>query len=199
MSFRDIHFNWLEEIIIPAIDSFYNEPKDGDLIQRDVNERTVVANIYCKANSILDEKQNFTKELQYFGIDIEYNRNYADSKRVYEKCGSCQKTDCFIKERNLHHTISSPDMIIHKRGSNDGNQVVIEFKKTSNAYAQERNADKTKLIYFTCQQPFPLHEEENFQFQIGFFIDLDIDRYSVTAYQDADHDAPRLRHGGKCL
>jgi len=199
MSFRDIHFNWLEEIIIPAIDSFYNEPKDGDLIQRDVNERTVVANIYCKANSILNAKKNFTKELQNFGIDIEYNRNHTSPKRVFEKCDSCQKADCFIKERNLPHTVSSPDMIIHQRGSNDGNQVVIEFKKTSNVYAQERDSDKAKLIFLTCQQPFPLHEEENYQFHIGFFIDLGIDRYSVTTYQDADYDAPRLRHGGKWL
>ena len=199
MSFRDIHFNWLEEIIVPAIDSFYNEPKDGDLIQRDASERTVVANIYCKVNSILNEKQNFTKQLQNFGIDIEYNRNRTSPKRVYEKCDSCQKSNCYIKKINLPHTSSSPDMIIHQRGSNDDNQVVIEYKKTSNGDVEERDPDKTKLIYFTCQQPFPFHEKENFQFQIGFFIDLDIDRYSVTTYQDADYDAPRLRHGGKWL
>lgn len=196
MSFRDIHFNWLEEIIIPAIDLVYSTPKDRDLIQRNANERTVVANIYCKTNSILNEKQNITQELENLGIDIEYNRNYANPKRVYEKCSSCQKTNCFIKERNLEHTISSPDMIIHQRGSNEDNQVVIEYKKTSNVNAQERDADKAKLIYFTCQQPFLHHEDENYQYHIGFFIDLDIDRYSITTCQDATNDVPRYRQGG---
>lgn len=197
MSFRDIHFSWLEEIIIPAIDLVYSTPKDRDLIQRDANERTVVANIYCKANSILNEKQNINNELENLGIDIEYNRNYATPKRVYEKCDLCQNEGCFIKEKNLQQTVSSPDMIIHQRGSNEDNQVVIEYKKTSNVNTQERDADKAKLIYFTCQQPFLHHEDENYQYHIGFFIDLDIDRYSVTTYQDATYDVPRYRQGGR--
>ncbi len=199
MSFRDINFNCLEEIIIPAIDSFYNEPKDRDLIQRDANERTIVANIYSKANSTLNEKQNTTKELGNLGIDIEYNRNYVDPKKVYEKCNSCQRQGCLIKQRNLHPTTSSPDMIIHQRGSNEDNQVVIEYKKSSNKNAQDRDDDKAKLIYFTCQQPFLHHEDENYQYHIGFFIDLDIDRYSVTTYQDATYDVPRYRQGGVWL
>jgi len=199
MSFRDIHFNWLEEIIIPAIDLVYSTPKDRDLIQRDANERTVVANIYCKANSILNEKQNTTIELENLGIDIEYNRNYANPKRVYEKCGLCQNEGCFIKERSLHSTNIAPDMLIHQRGSNVDNQVVIEYKKASNMNAQERDVDKAKLIYFTCQQPFLHHEDENYQYHIGFFIDLDIDRYSVTTYQDATYDIPRFRRGGVWL
>ena len=199
MSFRDIHFSWIEEIIIPAIDLVYSTPKDRDLIQRNANERTVVANIYCKANSIFNEKQNTTIELENLGIDIEYNRNYSNPKRVYEKCGLCQNEGCFIKERNLQHAVSSPDMIIHQRGSNEDNQVVIEYKKTSNVNPQERDADKAKLIYFTCQQPFLHHEDENYQYHIGFFIDLDIDRYSVTTYQDATYDVPRYRQGGVWL
>lgn len=199
MSFRDIHFDWLEEVIVPAIDLLYSTPKDRDLIQRDANERTVVANIYCKANSILNEKQNITIELENLGIDIEYNRNYANPKRVYEKCGLCQNEGCFIKERNLQHTLSSPDMIIHQRGSNENNQVVIEYKKVSNVNVQERDTDKAKLIYFTCQKPFLDHEDENYQYHIGLFIDLDTDRYTVTTYKDTNSDEPRIRQGGKWL
>jgi hypothetical protein len=87
-------------------------------------------------------------------------------------------------------------MIIHQRGSNENNQVVIEYKKVSNPLAQERDADKAKLIYFTCQQPFPDHENENYQYPIGFFIDLDIDRYFLTTYRDTQSDEPRTRQGG---
>ncbi|KAF0106050.1 MAG: hypothetical protein FD147_2605, partial [Chloroflexi bacterium] len=177
MSFKDINVNWLDEVIFPAIDSFYNEPKDKDLIQRNASERTIVANIYCKANSYLHQKQNTNQELDNLGIDLEYNRNYADPKKAYEKCSLCQKNNCLIKLESLHCEKINPDFIIHQRGTNVDNQVVIEFKKTSNKDKIERLADKTKLIYLTCQQPFPLHEEENYQYHIGFFIDLDIERY----------------------
>ncbi|MEN6393859.1 MAG: hypothetical protein ABFD53_08630 [Anaerolineaceae bacterium] len=199
MSFRDIQFNWLEEVIVPSIDLLYSTPKDRDLIQRDANERTVVANIYCKANAILYEKQTINNDLDNLGIDIEYNRNSANPKRVYEKCGICPNEGCFIKVSNLQHTVSSPDMIIHQRGSNENNQVVIEYKKASNINPQERDADKAKLIYFTCQQPFQDHENENYQYRIGFFIDLDLATYSVTNYQDADYGVPRIRQGGVWL
>lgn len=199
MSFRDIQFDWLEEIIVPSIDLLYSTPKDRDLIQRDANERTVVANIYCKANAILNEIQTRNNDLENLGIDLEYNRNYANPKRVYEKCDMCPNEGCFIKVRGLQYTVSSPDMIIHQRGSNDNNQVVIEFKKASNVNAHERSADKAKLIYFTCQRPFPDHENENYQYRIGYFIDLDLDTYSVTTYQDANHGVPRIRQRGVWL
>ena len=199
MSFRDIHFNWLEEIIVPSIDLLYGTPKDRDLIQRDANERTVVANICCKANAILYEKQNINNDLENLGIDIEYNRNSTYPKRVYEKCGVCPNEGCFIKERKLRPTVSSPDMIIHQRGSNENNQVVIEYKKTISINSQERDADKAKLIYFTCQQPFLEHENENYQYRIGFFIDLDCDKYFVTTYQNTSSDQPRTRLRGVWL
>lgn len=199
MSFRIIQFDWLEEVIIPAIDLLYSTPNDRDLIRRNANERTIVANIYCKVNAILYQMQSTNQELANLGIDIEYNRNDVNPKRVYEKCGSCQKANCIIKERNLQHTVSSPDMIIHHRGFNDNNQIIIEFKKVSNTENEDRDTDKAKLIYFTCQQPFPNHEDENYQYNLGFFIDIDIDRYIVTTYQDASHGVPRIRQGGVWL
>ena len=199
MSFRIIQFDWLEEVIIPAIDLLYSTPNDRDLIRRNANERTIVANIYCKVNAILYQMQSTNQELANLGIDIEYNRNDVNPKRVYEKCGSCQKANCFIKERNFQLTVSSPDMIIHHRGFNDNNQAIIEFKKVSNREDDERDTDKAKLIYFTCQQPFPDHENENYQYHIGFFIDLDIDRYFVTTYRDTHSDETITRQGGKWL
>jgi len=196
MSFRELHFDWFEEIIVPSIDLLYSTPKDRDLLQHHMNERTVVANIYCKANSILNEKQTINNDLENLGIDIEYNRNYETPKWVYKKCGMCLNEGCFNKVRKLQYTVSSPDMIIHHRGFNDNNQVVLEYKKVSNRNNKERNADKAKMIYFTCQQPFPDHENENYQYPIGFFIDLDIDRYFLTTYRDTQSDEPRTRQGG---
>ncbi|HAE85543.1 MAG TPA: hypothetical protein DCG78_03415 [Anaerolineaceae bacterium] len=195
MSFKNIQFDWLE-VIIPAIDLLYSTPNDKDLIRRNANERTIVANIYSKANTFFTQKKEANQGLDDLVIDIEYNRNGEGSKEVFGKCDFCNNQDCFIKQRHLQYTTSSPDMIIHHRGFNDNNQVIIEFKKVSNKNSRERDDDKAKLIYFTCQQPFPNHEDENYQYHIGFFIDLDIDRYCVTTYQDATHDVPRCRQRG---
>ncbi len=197
MSFRDIHFNWLEEIILPAIDRFYNTAIDQDLIARNAAERAIVANIYCKANSIFRRKQRLNPELEDLGIDLDYNRNYLDSKKAYQKCSSCHKEDCFIKHEGFQTKEIYPDFLIHQRGSNVNNQVAIEFKKANNN--ERRLEDKEKLIYLTCQQPYPQHEDENYQYHIGFFIDLDIDSYSVTTYQDTNSDKPRIRQRGKWL
>ena len=199
MSFENIQFDWLEEVIIPAIDLLYSTPKDRDLIQRNANERTIVANIYCKANAILYQMQSTNQKLASLDIDIEYNRNYADSKMVYEKCKSCPNEGCFIKESNYQLTDSSPDMIIHHRGLNDNNQVIIEFKKVSNRSNRERDDDKAKLIYFTCQRKYLEHNEVDYQYHTGYFIDLGIDRYFVTTYQDTAYDDPRCRQGGVWL
>ncbi len=193
MSFREIKFDCFNEIIVPALDSFYAEPRDQDLIARNASERAIAANIYFKANAYLAQKQDTNQGMDDLVIDIEYNRNAEGSKEVFVKCGFCDKHDCFINQRYLQYTTSSPDMIIHHRGFNDNNQVVIEFKKVSNRNNKERDADKAKLIYFTCQRKYLEHNEDDYQYRSGFFIDLDIDRYSVTTYQDATYDVPRYR------
>lgn len=199
MSFRDIHLDCFREIIVPALDLFYAEPRDQDLIVRNVSERAIVANIYSKANAFFTQNKETNQELDDLVIDIEYNRNGENSKEVFGKCDFCNKQDCFIKQRHLQYTTSSPDMIIHHRGFNDNNQVVFEYKKVSNRNNKERDDDKAKLIYFTCQQPFQDHENENYQYRIGFFIDLDLATYSVTTYKNANFGAPRIRQGGVWL
>lgn len=196
MSFRTYHINWLEDVITPGIDLLYNTPSDIELIHRNTNERTIVGNIHNKLNQILNQLQRENHQIANLIFDIEYNRNFENTKRIFGKCASCHLENCFIKERNYSRTNSSPDMILHHRGSNEDNQVVIEFKKTRNNSTQERDLDKAKLIYFTCQQPFLDHEEEDYKYQIGFFIDLDRENYSVTTFHDATFDDPRVRYGG---
>lgn len=196
MSYRQKNINWLEEVILPAIDLFYSTPIDRDLIQRDVNERTIAANIYGKVNAILLSKRILTRELRNLGVDTEYDLNVTDKKWVYGKCVLCQIGNCFIKEESYTYTTSLPDLIIHQRGTNEDNQVVIEFKKVSKGSGDDRNKDKAKLIYFTCQQPFPEHEIQNYQYCLGFFIDLDLAGYYVTTYLNATYDVPRYRHEG---
>ena len=137
-------------------------------------------------------------------IDIEYNRNYYDQKLIFGKCMLCHKGNCSNKIENHKETNSYPDMIIQDRGSNDNKQVIIEFKKARNKKDCERSNDEAKLVYFTCQELYKNHEEKDYQFRIGFFIDLDKESYSVTTYQNINsdkprRDEPRIRQGGVWL
>lgn len=74
--------------------------------------------------------QHFAKHLQKlfptFSVDCEYNRVRDDVKKDYQ--------DAHI----------FPDIIIHKRGCNDHNLVVIEAKKDANDCNMEK--DRVKLL-----------------------------------------------------
>ena len=199
MGFKDIQLDWLEEIVAPAIDLFYRTPTDQDLIARNAAERAIVANIYCKASLNLAQKQEAIQGMDDLIIDIEYNRNFLGPKKAFEKCRGCNKNDCLIKQEGYDIKKKYPDMLIHHRGFNDNNQVVIEFKKVRNNIPQARKDDFAKLVFFTCQEPFPNNEEKNYQFRIGFFIDIDTESYSVTTYLDTNKSETRIRQGGRWI
>ena len=197
MTYKNIDFDWLEKIIVPAIDSLYSTQNDKDLLERNAGERTIVAKIYCNANAIFQEEKRINSDIEDLDIDIEYNRNFFESKEVFEKCDNCTNSDCPNIKKRFMITTSSPDFIIHNRGTNNNNQVIIEFKKVKNTNKGERLGDMKKLTYFTCQKPFPRQEKKNYKYRIGYFIDLDENKFSITTYQDALCNSKRCRQNGE--
>ena len=195
MSYRRLEFDLFEKIIVPAIDSFYTTSKDKDLLDRDASERAIVANIYCKMNLLFQKSDT---ALQYLSIDYEYNRNLLDTKKAYLKCNLCKLNTCIkLPYSNLDEADIVPDIIIHKRGSNEDNQVVIEFKKVKNRDEKQRKNDIAKLTYLTCQQQYEDKEDFDYKYQLGYFIDLDTDSYLVTSYTDAHLLGTRKRKEGR--
>lgn len=69
-----------------------------------------------------------------YNLDSEYNRNKADKKFL-----PSWKSGCY------------PDIIIHKRGSNDDNFLVIEFKTWWNS---EQSDDKQKIKEFCTSDTY---------------------------------------------
>ncbi len=199
MSYKTIEIDWLEEVIAPALDQFYATPRDRDLLNRDVSERAIVGVIFCNARMKLSELQTVNPELADLEIDLEYNRNILTSKKVFNKCGDCINSECYVKKKkilvSMRRSYSYPDLIIHQRGSNINNQVVIEFKKDNNR--RGRKGDEAKLTFFTCQKPFPNNEERNYQFRIGFFVDLGEFEYVVTMFSDAKIVEVKTRRNGR--
>lgn len=119
---------WID-IVKKAMKKFYNHEKY--IIENRVSERCLVYN-YSKYLQI------YLKELNYdnLNIDLEYNRNCGKAKSI-----SIQK-------------LSYPDLIIHERGSNRNNKLVIEFKKWNNVRKDVIKRDEEKLKCFRSEYGF---------------------------------------------
>jgi hypothetical protein len=93
----------LEKNILDALKILYEV--DKYLISHRVSERNIVGRFYLYFNESI--QLNF----KGYNVDSEYNRNMEEPKRLphFEKG-------------------TFPDIIVHKRGSNEDNLLIIEFK-----------------------------------------------------------------------
>jgi hypothetical protein len=98
---------------------------DRHLLEVDANERSLT---HCLAMYLKDEFPSLD-------VDCEYNRDGIDPKRL-------PPLDLHPDSADENAQTVFPDIIVHRRGSND-NILVIELKKTSNR--QSRDTDFSKL------------------------------------------------------
>ena len=144
--------------------------------------------------NFIEQTKNNNPWIDNLSIDVEYNRNFTDSKHIYEKCQLCEESECSIKQIDNNQDInirkSIPDIVIHKRGSNEDNQVVIEFK-TEPSVNEEIQHDYRKLSYFTCQYGEDVIRD--YKFRIGFFILLGDPTYTIETFENGRrlHSLPR--------
>lgn len=123
----------MKEIIESALEESLDQllRADFELLQVDANERSISHRLAV----YLEE---------YFpgwNVDCEYNRDHDDPKRLNIISRDIQSDD-------TQATTVYPDIIIHKRGT-DENLVVIEMKKTSSK--EDDDYDLGKLHAFKGQ------------------------------------------------
>ena len=107
-------------IMQSAINSFNSN--EIFLLTHNVSERCI-----CAKFAGYLERELYRQGLVQYSVDVEYNRNTGDLKRLHDK--------------NI-----VVDLIVHKRGCSgyeDGNLICIEMKKKSNRAGL--NADKQRL------------------------------------------------------
>ena len=109
-----------------------------------VGERAIVFRYAYYLQNLINEDE----ELRKYNLDCEYNRNGAE----------CKGLPSFPKG-------TYPDLIIHKRGRNDSNLLVMEFKTYWN---DNRDEDKIKIKEF--MDPFG---EYRYKYGISVLIDWD--------------------------
>ena len=151
----------------PEIKNILNTAKrcfldnDDYLLSAEANERSIT--------------HKFAEYLQNtFGcawnVDCEYNRFGQNAKKIIEEIKQIvgeDTTTSEIKARTVY-----PDIIVHKRGSNGPNLLIIEAKK--DATDEERIADKNKLEKIKQKYNYDFAAFLNFKTENNRDIEIDL-------------------------
>jgi hypothetical protein len=144
--------NIIKNLIEKAVDDLYLN--DIDLLESESCEVT----ISCKLAQYL-----FLKFPGY-QVDCEYNRHLNNTKRI-----NLDKTRKKIR----------PDIIIHKRGIDEGNIIYSEIKTDHNIESREEDLNKIKAM---------TDLKGEYRYKLGIFIDFyrDKDDLIIRYFQDGE-------------
>ena len=128
--------NDLKIRVVRAVQSLLDN--DAELLEADVNERTLTHRIGVYLDA----------EFPGRNVDCEYNRNGDSPKRL-----NVVEPQRILSDDENARTVF-PDIIVHRRRSNEHNLVVIEAKKSSDPRGKRR--DWKKLEAFRVQYRYEL-------------------------------------------
>lgn len=126
------------------------------LVKNQVHERSIVFWFGVYLHELLQYKE---KEYAEYNLDFEYNKNHSDPKR----------TKNFQKG-------TYPDILLHKRGSNEHNLLIIEFKTWWDA---DNKRDLKKLRDFT-------RPDGKYKYKCGLSIILEKDKPIIIPLQKGE-------------
>jgi hypothetical protein len=137
--------------------------KDVFLIRHDVSERSITHKLAIY----------IAEQFPDYDVDCEYNSNVQNDsgkKYIYLIREKAIELD-LLKERDGDDEFVSrivyPDIIVHKRGLNDSNLLIVEVKKSSSRLSSEY--DHEKLARYTSAD-----YENELNYQFGVFIEIHI-------------------------
>ncbi len=132
---EDFESSTIDQILNIALENLVQ--KDGELFTEDVNERTICARLAFYLQ----------EQLQDFHVDCEYNRHHKDPKHIKRlRDPILRKLAGRRPEIDDSDSVTVfPDIIIHRRGS-DENLLVIETKKTTSRVSSEFDTQKLKAF-----------------------------------------------------
>jgi len=133
----------IKDAIASTVQEVYRE--DFSLIERQAHERSIAFRFGLYFSEIVSQT-SFGNDAE-LTIDFDYNRNLENVKNM--------------RGFNQRHGIF-PDIILHHRGYNDKNVVVIEFK----GHWSGNGRDNEKLRGFTHQ------EENDYHYGLGVLVRL---------------------------
>jgi hypothetical protein len=142
---------------------------DSILLVNDVSERTITHRLAEHLKPLVD-----ALGVAGLSVDCEYNRNTEEGQycskrlRIIENlreselgCGKATE----VVEKKIRECTAYPDIIVHHRGNNQANELIIEVKKENSQVGDE--FDKGKLCAFTGDT-----DGNAYRFRHGVFIKL---------------------------
>lgn len=166
-----------------SLRAFRDEP--GNAFGRRVAERTVTQRIAMHLQPRIQELQ----------VDCEYNRNggrpkYIDvqhdhltpSERQHQietaTRGRAKATRLEIEQWSTYRVTSSPDILVHQRGTNDHNLLIVEVKIVGDRRgADGESLDMAKLRAFTLKNG-PYH------YQLGLFVVVSLEGETIRFFRN---------------
>ena len=133
----------LEGIMKKSLDKLY--ANDKYLIIRRVSERDIVHRFAHYFENYMQDT-----DIESYNVDCEYNRNGYEIKQVNGK-------------------YVYPDFIVHKRGNNENNLLIIEFKTWWNS---DNGADINKILWM-------MNPQLMFQYKYGCSITINQDNSEI--------------------
>ena len=133
----------LEELIKKSLDELY--VKDKSLIDRKVAERDIVHRFAHYFENYMQDT-----DVESYNVDCEYNRNGYGIKQVNGK-------------------YVYPDFIVHKRGNNEDNLLIIEFKTWWNP---NNDKDIEKIQWM-------MHPQFRYKYKYGCSITINQDNSEI--------------------
>lgn len=149
---EEISVEKLMEYLISSLEETYI--KDAHLYENNLCERSLTFHL-----GLIMYSKRGDFGLGDYDVDSEYNKN-----------GELQKV--------INSKVRYPDLIIHKRGKNPNNNLlVIEIKKGSRYFKREDfDNDVAKLKFLT--------ENEDYQYKLGAHVCLDSNNFIIKWYLD---------------
>ena len=152
----------IEQILERSLKELFK--RDLTLLQNDVSERAITHKL---AEYLQDQIFNAGLDLN---VDCEYNRDVTQGDYSSKTLSVPTKEELrkAIKRGNFDEVTSIstyPDIIVHERGSNAKNLLVIEVKKKNSSVSSDH--DYRKLKAFTNSEP-----HSNFRYKYGVFVCL---------------------------
>lgn len=102
--------------------------RDIGLIHRKVREECINHRLACYLEQFLSEYK-----CRKYSVDLEYNKNYNDPKRIQ------------IDDKNTKAI--RPDIIIHDRENNDNNLIAFEIKKNYTERTLKHDSKKIRGLF----------------------------------------------------
>lgn len=141
--------------------------KDLDLLYEDISERCLCGALMHELNKQLEKNG-----CNNYYADVEFNRNKKRIKQL-------PNDDGFVS--NI-----LPDIIVHSRGKEiPDNLLVLEMKKSC-ANQQDKENDRNRLKKMTKQNCNESHH--NYEYLLGIYYEINFDKknFRVEFYQDGE-------------